>query len=110
MANFTLTGNVGLLEIMLLSAALFSVGLYGAISKKSTIGILMSLEVMAVAVTVNLIGIARWINPTEMEGWFFTAFTMVVSAAEVAIGLALVIAIFRAARTSEVSDMDELKG
>jgi len=108
--GFSLTGNVGLLEVMLLSAALFAVGLYGAISKKSTIGILMSLEVMAVAVTVNLIGIARWINPTEMEGWFFAAFLMVVSAAEVAIGLALVIAIFRAVRTSEVADMDELKG
>lgn len=95
---------------MLVAAALFAIGLYGAVTKKSTIGILMSLEVMAIAVTLNLVGIARWIGTDEMSGWFFTVFLMVISAAEVAIGLGLIIAIYRAAKTSEVSDMTELKG
>ena len=102
--------TVGLAHIMIVAAAIFAIGLYGAVTKKSTVGILMSLEVMAIAVTINLIAISRWIATADMAGWFFTAFLMVISAAEVAVGLGLVIAIYRAAKTSEVSDMTELKG
>lgn len=102
--------NVGLESFLLLSAALFSLGLYGAVSKKSTIGILMSLEIMSMAISINLIALNRWVNPALADGWFFTIFQMVVSAAEVGIGLALIIAIFRRGNTSEVSDLHELKG
>ena len=105
-----LTQGVGLESFMLLSAAVFAIGLYGALSKRSAIGILMSLEVMAIAVSINLIAVSRWVAPTEMTGHFFAVFTMVISAAEVSIGLALIIAIYRARRTSEVTDLSELKG
>lgn len=103
-------GSIGLIHVLLVAAALFSIGLYGAVTKKSTIGILMSLEIMAVAISLNLVAFARWVAVDEMAGWFFTAFQMVVSAAEVGIGLGLVVAIYRAAKTSEVNDMTELKG
>lgn len=102
--------NVGLEAFLLLSAALFSIGLYGAISKKSTIGVLMSLEIMAIAISINLIAFSRWVTPEAMTGWFFTLFMMVISASEVGIGLALIIALYRRGRTSEVSDYTELKG
>ena len=102
--------KVGLDAFLLLSAALFSIGMYGAISKKSTIGVLMSLEIMSIAITLNLVAIDRFVTPTAMTGWFFALFMMVTSAAEIGIGLALVIAIFRAGKTSEVSDLTELKG
>ncbi|MBK5210843.1 MAG: NADH-quinone oxidoreductase subunit NuoK [Coriobacteriia bacterium] len=102
--------RVGLDAFLLLSAALFSIGIYGAISKKSTIGILMSLEIMSIAITLNLVAIDRFVTPAAMTGWFFALFMMVTSAAEIGIGLALVIAIFRAGKTSEVSDLTELKG
>jgi NADH:ubiquinone oxidoreductase subunit K len=98
----------------LLAAALFAVGLYGVISNESAIGILMSLEIMSIAVTINLMAFARFLPPTTgnpaLAGWFFSTFLMVISAAEIGIGLALVVAIFRRAKTSEVDDLSELKG
>lgn len=102
--------NIGLEASLLLALVIFSIGLYGAISKKSTIGILISLEVMAIAIAINLVAINRFVTLSEMTGLYFTIFMMVTAAAEVGIGLGLVIAIYRAGRTSEVSDLDELRG
>lgn len=102
--------GVGLTHFLILSAILFGIGLFGALSKKSTIQILMSLEIMAIAVDLNLIAFSRFVTPVTMDGQFFTIFAMVVSAAEIGLGLALVLAIFKASRTSEVSDIDELRG
>lgn len=102
--------HVGLEAFLLLGSALFALGLVGAVSKKSAVQILMSLELMALAVNLNLVAFSRFRTPAEMTGWFFTLFAMVVSAAEVGMGLALVLAIYRRARTSEVSDLTELKG
>ncbi len=85
-------------------------GLYGAVSKKGAVQVLMSLELMAVAVSLNLIAFSRYVTPIEMTGQFFTVFVMVVSAAEIGLGLALVLAIFKSARSSEVDSLNELKG
>lgn len=102
--------GVGLHEFLILSAILFGIGLFGALTKKNTIHILMSLEVMAIAVDLNLVAFSRFVTPVTMDGQFFTIFAMVVSAAEIGLGLALVLSIYRASRKSEVSDIDELKG
>lgn len=102
--------QVGLPAFLLLAALLFSIGLYGAISKKSTIGILLSLEVMAIAISINLVAINRFVTMSEMTGLYVSIFTMVTSAAEVGIGLGLFIAIYTSGRTSEVTDLQELKG
>lgn len=102
--------RVGIEAFLLLGAALFSLGLYGAVSKKGAVQVLMSLELMAVAVNVNLIAFTRFITPEAMTGWYFAIFAMVVSAAEVGLGLALILAIYRRARSSEVTGLSELKG
>ena len=102
--------RVGLQAFLMLSAVLFSLGLYGALSKKATVQLLMSLELMAIAININLVALSRFVTPRTMDGVFFAVFTMVVSAAEVSLGLALVLAIYRRARTSEVTDLSELKG
>lgn len=102
--------QVGLQSFLFLGAALFAMGLYGALSKKSAVQVLMSLELMALAINLNLVAFARFRTPATMTGWFFTLFAMVVSAAEVGMGLALVLAIYRRAHTSEVSKLTELKG
>lgn len=102
--------TVGLEAYLLLAAALFSLGLYGAVSKRGAVQVLMSLELMAIAVDVNLLAFSRFVTPIEMTGQFFTVFVMIVSAAEIGLGLALVVAIFRAARSSELDDLSELKG
>ena len=102
--------GAGLQSFLILAAALFSIGLYGALSKKSTIQVLMSLELMAIAVNINLLAFSRFVTPLTMDGQYFAIFAMVVSAAEIGLGLALIVAIFRKAHKSEVDDFEELKG
>lgn len=102
--------RVGLEPFLMLGAALFALGLYGAVSKKGAVQVLMSLELMSIGIGVNLIAFSRFRTPAEMTGWFFTVFTMVISAAEVGLGLALILAIYRRSRSSEVTGLSELKG
>lgn len=102
--------TVGLEAYLLLAAFLFSAGLYGAVSKKGAVQVLMSLELMAVAVDLNLIAFSRYVTPELMTGQFFTVFVMIVSAAEIGLGLALVVAIFKSRRSAEIDELAELKG
>jgi NADH:ubiquinone oxidoreductase subunit K len=102
--------TVGLPAFLMLGAALFTVGLYGALSKKSAVMVLMSLELMANAVNVTLVSISRFVTPATMDGEFFAIFSMVVSAAEIGLGLALVLALYRTARTVELDRADRLRG
>ena len=102
--------RVGVEAFLMLAAVLFSLGLYGAVSKKGAVQVLMSLELMSVAVNINLVALSRFVTPVTMDGLFFTIFVMVISAAEVGLGLALIIAIYRRARTSELTGLSELKG
>jgi NADH-quinone oxidoreductase subunit K len=102
--------RVGLDGFLILAAVLFSLGLYGALSKKATVQLLLSLELMAIAVNINVVAFSHFITPRTMDGMFFAVFAMVVSAAEIGIGLALVLAIYRQSRSSEVDSLRELKG
>ena len=102
--------RVGLDAFLMLAAVLFSLGLYGALSKKATVQLLLSLELMSIAININVVAFSRFITPRTMDGLFFAVFTMVISAAEIGIGLALVLAIYRQARSSEVNSLSELKG
>ncbi len=101
---------IGLSAYLVLAAALFSLGLFGAVSKRGAVQVLMSLELMSVAVNLNLVAFSRYVSPVAMTGQFFTVFVMIVSAAEIGLGLALVVAIFRDARSSEIDRLTELKG
>lgn len=102
--------TVGLPFFLVIAAALFSIGLYGALSKRSAVMIIMSLELMANAVNINLVALSRFVTPAEMTGQFFAVFLMVVAAAEIGLGLALVLALYRRTKTIEVEFLDELKG
>jgi NADH-quinone oxidoreductase subunit K len=102
--------SVGLPHLLTLSALLFGIGMYGALSRKSAIMVLMSLELMANAVNINLVSLSRFVTPESMDGQFFAVFSMVVSAAEIGLGLALVLAIYRRLRSVELDAVEELKG
>lgn len=102
--------TVGLPHLLTLAALLFGVGMYGALSRKNAIHVMMSLELMANAVNLNLVALSRFVTPQTMDGQFFAAFSMVVSAAEIGLGLALVIAIYRRKRSVELDAIQELKG
>lgn len=106
----TILQPVGELSFVALSAVLFALGLYGALSRRSTVMVLMSLELMANAVNINLVALSRFSAPAEMTGQFFAVFSMVVSAAEIGLGLALVLALYRQRKTVEIDAMQELKG
>jgi NADH:ubiquinone oxidoreductase subunit K len=102
--------GVGLPAVLLLAAALFCIGLYGAISKRSAVMVLMGLELMANAVNLNLIAFGRFVAPAALSGQVFALFLMVVAAAEIGLGLGLVLALYRKTRTVELDRMTELKG
>ena len=94
---------------LVLAAGLFCIGLYGVLSRRNAIGILMGIELMLNAVNINLITFWRYINPVKLTGQVFVIFVFTVAAAEVAVGLALVIAIYRNRATIIVEEIDLLK-
>ncbi|MHB8761338.1 MAG: NADH-quinone oxidoreductase subunit NuoK [Coriobacteriia bacterium] len=101
---------VGLTHLLVVAALLFSIGLYGALSRKNAVHVLMSLELMANAVNINLVALSRFLTPVSMDGQIFAVFSMVVSAAEIGLGLALVLAIYRSRRSVELDAVQELRG
>jgi NADH:ubiquinone oxidoreductase subunit K len=102
--------SVGLEFFLGLSALLFVLGIYGALSKRSAVMIFMSLELMANAVNINLVALSRFLTPKPMTGQFFAVFLMVIAACEIGLGLALVLALYRQTMTIEVESLDKLKG
>jgi len=101
---------VGLESFLILSAVLFCVGLYGVLTKKSLIQIIMPIELMAISMTINLVAINRWVDPVDSTGWFFALFEIALAAAELGLGFALAFALYRVARSSEIDDFEELRG
>jgi NADH-quinone oxidoreductase subunit K len=94
---------------LLLGAILFCIGLYGALSKKNAVAILISIELMLNAVNINLVAITKFLTPGDITGQIFALFVIVVAACEVALGLAIVIAIYRDRSTVEVENLNWLK-
>jgi NAD(P)H-quinone oxidoreductase subunit 4L len=100
---------VGLEHYLILSAALFSIGLYGALAKRNAVIILMSIELMLNAVNIAMVAFSRYIVPLLLTGQIFAIFIMVVAAAEVAVGLAVIIAIYRHRQTIDATKIDLMK-
>jgi NADH-quinone oxidoreductase subunit K len=99
---------MGLQAYLTLTAVLFSIGLFGVITRRNTIGILLGIELMLNAVNINLVAFARF--NANVAGMVFTVFTICITVAEVALGLALVILIFRVRRTVIADHLDLLRG
>jgi NAD(P)H-quinone oxidoreductase subunit 4L len=100
---------VGLEHYLLLSAVLFSIGLYGVLAKRNAIAILLCIEIMLNAVNIALVGFSRFITPTELTGQVFALFIIVVAAAEAAIGLAIIITIYRSRGSIDATKIDLMK-
>lgn len=94
---------------LIVAAILFCIGLYGALARSNAIGVLMGIELMLNAVIINLIAFWRYITPELLTGMVFAVFVITVAAAEAAIGLALIIAIFRNQETVIVEDVEMMK-
>lgn len=95
---------------LVVAAALFCIGLYGALARRNAIGVLMGIELMLNAANINLVAFWRYIRPQALTGQLFALFVMTVAAAEVAVGLALIIAIYRSRDTVNIEEVDLLRG
>lgn len=95
---------------LIVGAALFCLGIYGALSRRNAIAVLMGVELILNAVNINLIAFNRYITPQQVTGQVFAIFVLSIAAAEAAVGLALIIAIYRARDTVNLEDIDLLKG
>jgi NADH:ubiquinone oxidoreductase subunit K len=94
---------------LLVAAALFCIGLYGVLGRKNAIAMLMGVELMLNAVNINLLAFWRYIKPDTSAGLAFVAFVFVVAAAEAAVGLALIISVYRNTKSVDPELLDQMK-
>jgi NADH-quinone oxidoreductase subunit K len=103
--------NPLLTHYLVLSALLFSIGFAGAVTRRSAILVLIGIELMLNAANLNFIAFWRYgPHPEALTGVMFVLFSIAIAAAEAAVGLALVIAIYRQCKTTQVDSLDSLKG
>ncbi len=94
---------------LILSAGLFSIGLFGVLSRKNAVAILLGVELMLNSVNINLVSFWRYGSITQMTGQVFAIIVFAVAAAEVAVGLALVISVYRQRNTVIADNIDMMK-
>jgi len=99
---------MGLGAYLTLAAALFAIGLFGVITRRNTIGILLGIELMLNAVNINLVAFAAFTR--QIAGQVFALFVITIAAAEVGVGLAIVLLIYRNLRSPDLDRVDQLKG
>jgi NADH-quinone oxidoreductase subunit K len=92
-----------------LAAALFSIGLYGVLARKNAVAILMGVELMLNAVNINVVAFWRYLASENVSGQAFAVIVFAVAAAEVAVGLALIISIYRRRKTVSADEIDLMK-
>lgn len=94
---------------LLLAAALFCIGIYGLITSRNAVRVLMSIELLLNAVNLNLMGFSNYLDPVNLKGQVFTVFVITVAAAEAAVGLAIVLTIYRNRNTVDMEEFNLLK-
>ena len=101
--------DVTLDHYLVLSATLFAIGLFGALSRRNVVVILMSIELMLNGVNVAMVAFSRYVAPADFTGHIFAIFIITIAAAEVAIGLGILLALFNRRGVVDASDMNLLK-
>jgi NADH-quinone oxidoreductase subunit K len=101
---------VSLTGFLMIGAALFSIGLFGALARRNVLGILIGIELMFNAANINFVAFNRYLHPGEPWGQGFAIFVIALAAAEAVVGLALVLAMYRNFKTVLAEKLDLLKG
>lgn len=101
--------EIGLTHYLVLSAVLFCIGLYGALTRRNAVIILMCIEIMLNAVNISMVAFSSYIVPQLLTGQVFSIFVMVVAAAEVAVGIGILLAIFRHFNDIDVNNINLMK-
>lgn len=99
----------GLTHYLILSSILFCLGMFGLLTRRNAIGILMSIELMFNAVNINFVAFSRYITPQYLTGQIFAIFVVTIAAAEAAVGLAIVLLLYRNFRGIEVDKINFMK-
>ena len=95
---------------LVFGAMLFSLGVYGLVTRKTLIGMLIAAELMLAGVSINFMAFNRFLAPDPSVGQIFTLFIMAIAAAEAAIGLSIVVAVYRHYKTVDAEELIDLKG
>ena len=100
---------IGLAHYLILAGLLFCIGLLGAVAKRNAIAVFMGVELMLNSVNINLVAFNRFLHPEFLGGQAFAIFVIVVAAAEVSVGLAIILALYRRKANTSVDEIDLLK-
>jgi NADH:ubiquinone oxidoreductase subunit K len=101
--------EISLAHYLALAAILFGIGMFGVLTRRNAVGILMSIELMFNAVNINLVAFNRYVTPADFTGQIFSIFVIVVAAAEATVGLAIVLLIYRNFRDIFVDNINLMK-
>lgn len=100
---------IPLTYFVVFSAMLFSIGMYGVLARRNAVLILLSVELMLNAVNINFIAFAHYVTPVSIVGQMYTIFAIAAGAAEIGVGLAIILAVYRRGRTVNVDEVDLMK-
>jgi NADH:ubiquinone oxidoreductase subunit K len=100
---------IGLSHYLIVSAALFSLGVLGVLTRRNAVNVLMGVELMLNSANLNLVAFSRF-GAGNLSGQLFAVFVIVIAAAEVAVALAIILTLYRLRRTPNLDEADTLKG
>jgi len=109
MMEFLATHTPGVMHWLVLSAVLFSIGLYGLLTRRNAVGILLSVELMLNSAAFNFVVFNKFVVPATVDGELMAIFVIAVAAAEVVVGMAIFVALFRYRNTIDVNRMNLMK-
>ena len=101
--------QIPLSHILILSSALFFLGVYGFFARRNLITVLMSTELILNSVNINFVAFNKYLYPDQLEGVFFTLFIIIVAAAEVSLSIAIIINLYRKFKTIDIDDTTTMK-
>ena len=100
---------IPLSQILILSTALFFIGMYGLFTRRNLITVLMSIELMLNSVNINFVAFNKYLYPEQLGGIFFTIFIITIAAAEAAVAIAIIINLYRNHNSIDVESAEEMK-
>lgn len=104
-----MTGSIPLQYFLIISTLMFFIGIYGFLTRKNLITMLMSIELILNAVNINFVTFNKYLYPQNLQGHFFTLIIIAIAAAEAAVAIAIIINIYRNLKSIDVDNVDQMK-
>ena len=101
--------EIPLAHILFVSTALFFIGMYGLLTRKNLVTLLMAIELMLNSVNINFVAFNKYLYPGKLDGVFFSLFIITIAAAEAAVAIAIIINLYRSHQSIDVDDATEMK-